>query len=268
VPDTANWTPKPNPNEDYERLFVPVLFRPFGEELVALAAPMPGEQVLDVACGTGILARLVAPRLGQTGKITGLDLSPEMLAVARTAVDDANVEWREASAVAMPFPNESFDLVLCQQGLQFFPDRASGMREMRRVLRPGGRLVLACWRSTEFNPVWFCLEEALAAVAGPEAGGLPPFRLGSRDELRALAVGAGLTSVSVRIETKLVRFASPEEFVRRSALSAPSMLGALSSVGAGARDELVREANARMQPYVDDLGLAAPIRTHILFARV
>src|SRR5260370_13852749 len=110
--------------EIYERYMVPSLFGPWAADLVKLAAPIRGERVLDVACGTGIVARLAAQRVGPMGKVVGLDLNPSMLTVARSAsAGTENIEWREGNATAMPLSQQTFDLVLCQQGLQFLPDR-------------------------------------------------------------------------------------------------------------------------------------------------
>lgn len=265
--ESGDWTPRTNPSEDYERWLVPVLFRPFAEEMVALAAPWPGEQALDVACGTGIVTRLLAARGAPRGRVVGIDLSPQMLAVARTLGESPQVEWQEASALNMPLPDATFDAVLCQQGLQFFPDRLQGLREMRRVLRPGGRLVVACWRSSSFNPAWQLLEAALSRVVGPEAGKLPPFSLGDKDELRQLVSRAGFSNIVIRAMTKEVRYPSPAELVRRYALSAPTMLGALASASANAREALLAAYTTLVELYVDDLGLSAHAATHILTAR-
>src|SRR2546425_12174530 len=110
--------------EAYERYMVPSLFRPWAIDLLKLAAPIPGERVLDVACGTGIVARLAAKSVAPMGKVIGLDLNAGMLKVARAAsAGTENVEWREGNATALRLSDQTFDLVLCQQGLQFFPDR-------------------------------------------------------------------------------------------------------------------------------------------------
>jgi len=263
----ADWTARANRAEDYERYLVPAYFGPFAEALVAFAAPWPGERVLDVACGTGALTRRLAQRIGQSGHVTGLDVNADMLAVARGLLHAPNVDWREASALAMPFADGTFDLVTCQQGLQSFPDRAAAMAEMRRVLRPGGRLALACWRSTDFNPVWKLLEEALGRLMVPAATVLPPLALGDADELRRLARAGGFTDVAVRIDGRLARFPSPGEFVRRTVLGAPTMLRALAAADADAHRRLVDEVTRTMAPYVDDIGLAVPLATHVLLAR-
>jgi ubiquinone/menaquinone biosynthesis C-methylase UbiE len=126
--------------EIYERHMVPAIFGPWAEDLLALATPLPGERVLDVACGTGVVARLVAQRVGPSGTVVGFDLNPGMLTVARSLPppSGARIEWREGNVSAIPLPDATFDLVLCQQGLQFFPDRSAALREMRRVWGPVG----------------------------------------------------------------------------------------------------------------------------------
>src|SRR5262249_56846905 len=147
-----------------------------------LAALQPGERVLDVACGTGVVARHAAQKVGSAGHVTGLDLNPGMLAVARALPppSGAPITWVESSAVAMDVPEASCDVVLCQQGLQFFPDRPASLREMHRVLRSGGRLVLSVWSGIDRSPGFAVLAEALKHRISPEAGALMtsgPFRL-------------------------------------------------------------------------------------------
>ncbi len=139
--------PTSNPAQTYEKYFVPYKFRPWTEELLERAMPQPGERVLDVACGTGIVARMVAQRTNGQAQLAGLDLSPAMLEVARSASEREGLEiaWHEGSASALPFPDGSFDLVLVQQGLQFFPDKAAAAGEMYRVLAPNGRAVTSTW---------------------------------------------------------------------------------------------------------------------------
>src|SRR5881628_2301555 len=185
--------------ELYERYLVPAIFEPWAMALVALAAPQPGERVLDVACGTGVVARLVAPHVGATGHVVGLDLHAGRLAVARALppAPGAVVEWREGDALALPLAEAVFDLVCCQQGLQFFPDRRTALREMYRVLVPGGRLALNVWRALEHNPVALAMAQALGRHVSPEAEAFRhgPFTLGDAEALRALVIGAGFSEV-------------------------------------------------------------------------
>lgn len=129
--------------ENYERYLVPSVFAPWALDLVEVAALRPGERVLDIACGTGIVARTAARRLSDGARVVGLDFSAPMLEVARLAAKAEGVaaEWLEDSAVTLPLADATFDVAFCQQGLQFFPDRPTALREMRRILAPNGRLV-------------------------------------------------------------------------------------------------------------------------------
>src|SRR5437867_1567189 len=164
--------------ELYERYLVPAIFEPWAMALVALAAPQPGERVLDVACGTGTVARLAAQHVGPTGQVMGLDVNPGMLAVALGLPPPQGVPiaWQEGDAMAMPLADAAFDVVLCQQGLQFFPDRAVALREMHRVVAPGGRVALRGWRSIQYSPGFALLAEvkaALGAYIDPEGVAFP-----------------------------------------------------------------------------------------------
>jgi ubiquinone/menaquinone biosynthesis C-methylase UbiE len=136
--------------------------------LLEYAAPQPGERVLDVACGTGSVARHAAPLVGADGKVIGLDLNPGMLAVARAlpAPPGATIEWLEGNATSLALPDDAFELVLCQQGLQFFPDRGAALREMRRVLAEGGRVAISVWQALPRHPVYEALFEATAPHLG------------------------------------------------------------------------------------------------------
>jgi ubiquinone/menaquinone biosynthesis C-methylase UbiE len=128
----------------------------------------PGERALDVACGTGSVARHVAPLVGAAGQVVGLDISPAMLAVARAlpASAGAPIAWQEGNAIRLDLPDDAFELVLCQQGLQFFPDRAAALREMRRVLTAGGRVAISVWQALQRHPVYAALFHATARHLG------------------------------------------------------------------------------------------------------
>ncbi len=159
-----------NAAEVYERQLVPVMLAPWAPKLIDLAEVRPGMHVLDVACGTGVVTRLAAERVGSTGRVVGLDINAAMLSVARglPPVGGATVEWLEASALEIPLPDAAFDVVLCQHGLQQFPDRPTALREMRRVLMPGGRLALCVWSRIEGSPGMAALAEALERHVGAE----------------------------------------------------------------------------------------------------
>jgi ubiquinone/menaquinone biosynthesis C-methylase UbiE len=180
--------------EAYQRYGVAAIGTAKAQELVALAALQPGTRVLDVACGTGVVARQAAQAVGTTGQVTGLDINEGMLRVARTVAPPvgAPITWREGSVMAIPFPDASFDAVLCQWGLEFFPDRAQGLREMARMLVPGGRLGLRVWRALDRQPFQTAVIAALDRhlFSGQDVLSrhalLQPFSLADAKALRAL----------------------------------------------------------------------------------
>src|SRR5215813_1109174 len=257
--------------EIYERHMVPAIFGPWAEDLVALATPQPGERVLDVACGTGVVARLAAQCVGPSGTVVGLDLNPGMLAVARTAPfpHGAQIEWREGNVSALPLPDWTFDLVLCQQGLQFFPDRPGALREMHRVLGPRGRMALSVWRPMQHSPGFAALATALGRTISPEAAAIMqgPFSLGGADDLRTLITGAGFRDLALRSASKALRFPSPEEFVRRYVAATP-LSAMVTKASDDARAALLSEVSAALKSAVDHHGLAFPIEANLALARV
>jgi SAM-dependent methyltransferase len=254
------------PAEIYEQHMVPAIFARWAPELVDAAGVGTGDCALDVACGTGAVARLLAERVKPTGRVVGLDINPGMLAVARLAAPSQNIEWLEGSAVKMPLPDGTLDAVVCQQGLQFFPDKPAALSEMRRVLKRGGRLALSCWRSVEHTPGYLVLEQALARRVGPEKAALPPFSLGDAGAIRGLVVGAGFREVKLRAEAKMMRFRSAEHLVRAVVGGAPAMMGALTGQGEGVLDAIIAEVTEATKHYVDDEGWATPAVSHIVTA--
>lgn len=199
--------------ENYERYFVAAIGGPVAHDLIEIAALRPGERVLDVACGTGVVTRLAAERVGDSGWVAGLDVNPGMLGVARAvAPPGASIDWYETSAEAMPLPDDSFDVVLCQMGLQFIPDKHAALREIRRVLVPGGRVVI---NLPGPRPAQFAIMgEALARHISPDAAGFAGlvFSLHEEDELRQLMSRAGFRQVAVRKATEELRVPPPRDF--------------------------------------------------------
>jgi SAM-dependent methyltransferase len=177
----------------YESYMVPAQFAPCAEVMLRAAKPRIGERVLDVACGTGIVARRVAVAIGETGSVIGLDSNPGMLGVARAQPSKAgasNIAYLEGNGMQLPFGDSEFDLVTCSQGLQFFSDRGRGLAEMHRVLRPGGRVALAMWTGAKRSPIIDALNEAGIRHAGV-ALAAAPFSLSDRNEIEALLLTAG-----------------------------------------------------------------------------
>ncbi|WP_343081098.1 class I SAM-dependent methyltransferase [Ostreiculturibacter nitratireducens] len=199
--------------EIYDRAFVPALFGQFGPMLAEAAAIAEGESVLDVGCGTGVAALAAAERAGPSGQVTGVDINPGMLAVARAK--SRHVDWRQAPAEALPFMDGSFDAVLSQFALMFLADRAGALREMARVTRPGGRIALLVWESLDRSPGYDRLVPLLREVVGDEAAEAlsAPFVLGEPDDIAAELDKAGLAVAERRMLTGTARHASLDDWL-------------------------------------------------------
>jgi SAM-dependent methyltransferase len=225
-----------NAAESYERYFVPVIGAPLAGPLLEAAALLEGERVLDVACGTGVVARIAADSVGSTGRVTGLDANPTMLAVARSACATAAVEWCEAQAESIPLPEATFDAVLCQLGLQFFGDRDAALAEMCRVLRPGGRLVgnLPGPPPELFQVMERCL---VTHVPGADRFVAAVFSLHSGAEVEQLLTGAGFEDVSVTSESRTLPLPPPDEFLWQYVSSTP-LGSAIGTMGEAEREAL------------------------------
>lgn len=261
-----NWQVPGNWVEIYENIFVPAMMGQWAPRVIALTHPQPGEHVLDVACGTGVLTRHAVETVGQQGRVVGLDLSPEMLAVARAVAngsDGALIEWREGDVSAMPFEDETFDIVCCAFGLMFFSDRMAAMQEMRRVLKPKGRITLAVWGAMHQCPGQVALKETWERHFGPDAAA-GFFRMHSLDDpevIQSLLNDAGFSAVTVQPARGTVRWPSPAHLARS--------YGAMAGVVA---DEMTRlaviaEVSAALQPYVGAEGLVYPIEAILTSAQ-
>ena len=270
----AQWQVTGSAAEVYEKELVPAIFRPWAELVIDLADPQKGDRVLDVACGTGIIARMVADRVGPTGAVVGVDLNPGMLKVARTVWSSgsrsgAQVEWQEASADKLPFPNASFDVAYCQLGLQFFADRPAALREMRRVLGSAGRLAVMVWGDLDESPGFAVLADALARHVGEAAAAImrAPFGLSNADQLEALVRDAGFQDVAIQQRVGTVRFPSPERLVLSYVAGSP-LAGPVSQANDAAREALITDATNALGKYTSGTELAFPIAAHLLSARM
>ena len=235
--------------QNYENHFVPAIGTPFARRLLAKAQLAPGERVLDVACGTGLVARLAAEAVGPRGTVAGLDPTPGMLELARS-VSPTGIDWYEAPAESLPLPDASFDVVLCSMGLQFFEDKVQGLREMRRVLVPDGRAVVSTPGPT---PALFeAIDAALGDHVGSEASCFvhAVFSVHDHAEARDLFTSAGFDEVEVETGTIPLRVDLPADFFWQYVNSTP-----LAAVAAGldepARAALERDVVERCQPFVD-----------------
>lgn len=249
--------------EAYEELFVPALFEPWAQLVVGAAGIRAGDRVLDVACGTGIVARIAADRVGATGSVVGVDRNPAMLAVAERLRPD--IEWRQGDASGLPFLARSFDVVLCQAALMFFAEPRKALAEMARAIKDDGTVAIQVWDRLDGQPAYRPFIDVVARVAGRDATDLlcSYFSRGDLSELQGLLRAAGLWPAASRTRSTVLRFGSIDAFVMTEVQSTP--LGErLTS------DELAtitEDARVALSAFTSPDGtLEIPIRGHVITA--
>lgn len=248
----------------YEQGIVPTMSKPLTEMMFEHILLEDGARVLDVACGTGIIARVATNRFNHIASIIGVDLNPDMLEVARenTPGTDIAIEWRQGDACALPLPDHCFDVVLCQQGLQFMPDKLAALREMRRVLVPGGRLALTVWG--EPTPYQAALAEALRQYVSDAAAAscLAPFALSDVETLRQLFEAVGFCTAQIRplvlmrrLPISALDFASRQPYARD-----------VASASEEARVAIDKAVSAAVRSYRDGDAIVMPQESHLVLA--
>jgi ubiquinone/menaquinone biosynthesis C-methylase UbiE len=250
----------------YERLHVPALFQEWVDPVLDAAAVGPGDRVLDVACGTGVLTRAALARIGGDGAAVGVDPDPGMLAVAERLAPEA--EWRIGTAEALPFDPVSFDVVASQFGMMFFVDRVGAIREMLRVLDDGGRIAVAVWDSLENQPSYAEEVKMLERIAGRDAADAlrAPFVLGDPDELRALFEQAGASDVEVSTRTGEGRFPSVRAMVEADLRGWLPVMGV--ELSEAKVEEILAEAEEVLGRFVAESGeVVFPSPAHVVSAR-
>ena len=251
----------------YEKYIVPAFSGAWARDIVERAAVKKGDSVLDLGCGTGLVARQAAKVLGASGQIAGVDVNPIMLAKAREVYppNASPAEWQQGDASALPFADARFNVVLCQQGLQYFPDRLGSLKEVKRVLADGGRAVFSVWRSIEYLPFYTAVHDALAQYINAEAAAMiaSAFTLGKSNHLRKLFTAAGFSQVGIRIVIKQMRYAPLEEFLIGGFAASP-FANDILALEASMREEMFGAISQSVSNYVDDHGLAAPMECFVV----
>ncbi len=237
----------------YEEFFIPALFQEWAPRVVDAAKIEPGWRVLDVACGTGILARTVAERVGSKGSVVGLDINEGMLQVARRKAP--TVEWRQERAESLPFDADSFDATVSQFGLMFFEDRRLALQEMVRVLKPGGHLAVAVWDSIDNTPGYAAVIAILQRLFGSGVADAlrAPFVLGDPQLLQSLFAEAGIVNAKITPHKGTARFPSIRSWMYTDVRG-----WTLADMIDDAQFELLcREAEQLLQPFVAKDGRVA-----------
>jgi ubiquinone/menaquinone biosynthesis C-methylase UbiE len=273
TPGDGQWQVAGGAAELYQRHLVPAVTAGWAAGLVDRVGLRRGERVLDVACGTGVVARVAAERAGRTGRVAAVDINAAMLGVAQSLPPGpgARIGWVQGSVLSLPCADASHDVVLCQLGLQFVPDRPAALAQMRRVLVPGGRLGLSVYGPIEHNPATFALAQALDRQLGPDAPVTKraEHALADAGLLRTLAGDAGFQRITIATETRTVRFASVSDYVRIQLAATPlaSLLPhRLGRPGQRLAGALIADVAAVLQPYQTAGGLAFPQEAHVLVA--
>ena len=270
MPSQGTNESEPGPAELFEQFFGPTIFTPWSSVLLDHAEPGPGEHVLDLGCATGIVARRTAPRVADEGRVVGLDIDPDMLRVAgeRAAAEGVAVDWREGDATDLDFPDDTFDLVLCQQGLQFFSDPAAALREAARVLVDGGRIALNVWQPLENHPVYSALLEAEARHLGEDLEDVAtPFTFGGAGRLERLLREAGFERTEVTERTMGVEFPEPDTFVALTVMAGAAVVPEVALNDPDERAALIeavgRDSADVLERYRDGERLSFPMPNQI-----
>ena len=254
----------------YEEYLVPGFFKPWAEKLVHHSSPAPGSTILDVACGTGIVARTAASKLGSDARVTGLDLNQQMLNKASEMAEKEGlkINWQQGDAGELPYEENRFDNLFCQQAMQFFPEPEQVMKEMQRVLKSGGKLALNILRSIQHNPAYRILADELEEHAGETAGTMmrSPFPDWDQKTIRNMVAEAGFRNIQVHLDIITMRYPSPEEFLRREAASSP-LAGEIEAMEPEKRMELVDDLIRSLEAYTDDRGVVFPMETYMIVAK-
>jgi len=248
---------------------VAIFMAPFVAALVAAGVKM-GDDVLDVACGTGFATRAASNATGPSGSVIGSDLNPSMLAMARSVEEDTptTIDWHEASALDLPFSDHRFGSVSCQQGIQFFPDVAAGLREMARVLQPGGVLSASVWAPIEQSPFFATEAEMLIDRCGSDPDvSLSAFPVGGELVVRNWFESAGLRSVTIELVEAVVSLPPVSEYVPRHLKALPWSAGYFE-LSEHDQQIALADLTSRLSEFESGDGIDVPFRSYLATATV
>lgn len=249
----------------YDRFNVPMKFRPYAEDLARRVAAARPAAILETAAGTGIVTEAIA-RAVPGATLVATDLNPAMLDVAAARIDSPHVSFRQADAQALPFPDASFDIVACQFGVMFFPDRVLAYREARRMLRPGGRFLFNVWDRIEANPATYIAARAVASLFPddpPDFFARVPFGYHDKVAIEADLRAAGFNRIECETVAMRCRIGSAREAAAGICQGTPLR----SEIEArGSLDAATEAAAVALEQLVEPDGLDAPMSAHVFSA--
>ncbi|MBU1342718.1 MAG: methyltransferase domain-containing protein [Proteobacteria bacterium] len=255
--------------EAYEKYIVPAFSGAWAQDIVQRAALRKGDRVLDVGCGTGIVSRYAFKSLGKSIHITGVDINKTVIEKAREIClqNVIPIEWKQANSEALPFSDAKFNVVLCQQGLQYFSDQPCALTEINRVLVPQGRIIFSVWRSLEYFPFYSALHSALEKYVSEKAALMlsSAFALGDPVQLRGLFESAGFKYIDICLIIKQMRYSPLEEFLVGGFIASP-FADDILALDKSKSEKMFQEIRNSVSNYMDDHGLAAPMECYVVSA--
>jgi ubiquinone/menaquinone biosynthesis C-methylase UbiE len=261
----SGWQLSGDGPDAYEKYIVPAYTGAWAKEIVNRACLSEGEKILDVACGTGLVARIASEKQSSTDLIYGLDVNEVMVKKAQEI--EENIKWHHSDVTDMPFPNNHFDVIFCQQGLQYFPDPALALKEMNRVLAGNGRILLSVWRPIEYSPFYASLYKVLEKYISIKAASTlsGAFNFGDLRKLKTLFANAGFNNININIVIKQMSYSPFDEFVVGGMMATPFFKD-IQEMNESKREKMLLEIYKSNQDYIDDNGLAAPLESYIVNA--
>lgn len=267
--DKSGWQLCGDGPEAYEKYIVPAFSGAWAQDIVDRAALRNGDRILDVGCGTGIVSRYAFKALGESCHITGMDINEIVLKKAGEICPPniTHIEWKQGDVTDIPFSDNKFDVVLCQQGLQYFPDRPRSLNEMNRVLVNQGRAVFSVWRPIEYFPFYSALHSTLEKYVSAEAASIlaSAFTGGESAQLKILFENAGFKDIDICLIIKQMRYSPIEEFLIGGFVASPFGYDILA-LEESKRQEMFQTLKKSISNYIDDHGLAAPMECLVISA--
>jgi len=254
---------------NYDRYLGPILFHHYADDLAARVPVARGTRMLEVACGTGILTERLVRRLGDQGTLVATDLNEAMIAHARTRIPaDPALEWRQADGTSLPFPERAFDVVVCQFGLMFFPDKAAGVREAFRVLKTGGTYLFNVWDRLEHNAVGRIAHDTIRTFfpADPPQFYQTPFSLHDATAVRSLLDAQGFVDVTAVSVEKVGQSPSAADAAIGLVEGNP-VFGTIMERRPEALPDIKAAVARNIAAELGDYPVRSPLRAHVLTAR-